>query len=131
MTRLVYREPQPISRSDAKSAFDSGDPSQIIRALVGLTYHDPDWKWVERTCLDFCDHSDPQVRGLAASCLGELARIHGQIDAELVIPRLRAMLKVSTALGDRSDWIIQGQVQDALNDIHKFNRLSHRGLDDP
>jgi len=66
---------------------------------------------VERTCLSFSNHPDPQVRGVAATCLGEIPRIHGQIDAELVISRLNVMLH---------DPATSGQAQDALDDIARF-----------
>jgi hypothetical protein len=111
VTRLEYKEPQPISRADAESAFGSGDPYKICDALVRLVYHDPDWKWVELTCLDYCIHAEPGVRGVAATCLGELARIHRKLDVDLVIPLLRTML---------DDQMAGGSAQDALDDIQTF-----------
>lgn len=111
MPDLIYREPQPITRRDAQAALSSRDPSQVCEALLGLAFHDPDWEWVESTCLDFSHHSDPAVRGVSATCLGHLARIHRRIHLLLVVPRLRAMLE---------DPAIRGTAQDALDDIAQF-----------
>lgn len=111
MRRREYREPQPISRSEAASAFASGIPNRICETLVSLAYYDPDWRWVQVKCLEFSRHSDPDVRGLAATCLGHLARIHRQLDTAIVVPRLNEML---------TDPDVKGTAQDALDDISLF-----------
>jgi hypothetical protein len=61
--------------------------------------------------LEFSRHSEPAVRGLAATCLGHLARIHRQLDTATVIPRLNEML---------TDPDVKGVAQDALDDISVF-----------
>lgn len=99
--RLIYEESFPIGRAEAIATFAGADEAATCRALVGLALHDPDWRFVERWCVDFLDDDRPAVRGLAATCLGHLARLHGELNTDEVVPRLR-------------------KAQDALDDIGTF-----------
>src|ERR1051326_2548243 len=92
-----------LKRSENKDA--------ICDALVGIAYYDPDWRWVQSYCLLFLNHRDADIRGLAATCLGHLARIHRVIDLNIVLPELKKLLK---------DPEIGGRVEDALSDIEIF-----------
>ena len=86
---MRYEEPAPIARAEALHAFRSGDPEATCFALVRLAHHDPDWRFVQRWCLDLRDDASSAVGGLAATCLGHVARIHGQLNFEKVLPRAR------------------------------------------
>lgn len=105
---MEYREPQPITREQAAEAFASADVERINDALIGLTYHDADGHWVQEQCLALLDYPDSDVRGLAATCLGHLARIHRDLDRDRVVEALEEL---------RSDPIIGGRARDALDDI--------------
>lgn len=105
---MEYREPLAITREDAARAFASADVEQINDALISLTYHDDDRRWVEGQCLALLDHPDSDVRGLAATCLGHIARIHRELDRNRVLPALDAL---------RNDPLVGGRAQDALDDI--------------
>jgi hypothetical protein len=105
---MEYREPQAITKEEAAQAFASADVEQINDALIGLTYHDPDGQWVQDQCLALLDYPDDDVRGLAATCLGHLARIHRNLDRDRVVTALEGL---------RDDPAIGGRVQDALDDI--------------
>lgn len=59
----------------------------------------------------FLHHENPDVSGLAASCLGHLARIHPEINKDLIKLALKERLKYP---------IISGRGQDALDDIEMF-----------
>lgn len=67
---MIYREPLNISHDDAEYLFVHGSPHQITDALVGLALYDPDVYWVEAKCLSYIAHVDPQIRAVAAICLG-------------------------------------------------------------
>ena len=56
-------------------------------------------------------NDNPDISGLAAICLGHLARIHGQFEKDKVIPILRSRL---------NDTAIAGRIEDALDDIKMF-----------
>jgi hypothetical protein len=105
---MEYREPQAITREEAAKAFASTDVERITDALIGLTYHDPDGRWVQDQCLALLDNPDNDVRGLAATCLGHLARIHRDLDRDRVLSALEQL---------QADAAIGGRVQDALDDI--------------
>ncbi|HEY4341678.1 MAG TPA: hypothetical protein VGM97_17170 [Steroidobacteraceae bacterium] len=100
-----------IPRDDALRAFSSGNTEEICRALIAVTFHDPDFRWVQELCLRFLSSEDGQISGLAATCLGHLARIHRNIDKEKVLVALRHHL---------SDVEICGKVEDAIDDIETF-----------
>lgn len=100
-----------VSRDDASRAFSSGDAEAICRALVAITFHDSDVQWVQQTCIGFLSNGESRVRGLAATCLGHLARIHRNIDREMVLGALRQHL---------ADDEIAGRVGDAMDDIDMF-----------
>ena len=76
-----------------------------------MTYHDSDWRWIQNICLNFVKSKDTQIRRLAVICLGHLARIHGTLDVEQVIPVLENLLHDSN---------VAGNVKDALDDIQMF-----------
>lgn len=108
---MRYEEPQPIERSDAERAFASGDPAHITDALVRATHSDPDWMWLQKQCVRFLSSDSAEVRGLAATCLGHIARIHGRLDLDTVIPLLTRA---------KSDPVTGGRAEDALDDISTF-----------
>lgn len=108
---MQYQETLPISREEARENLKSDDPIRVNDALVRLTYHDPDWQWVQDQCLQLVNYQDPVVKGLAVSCLGHLARIHKTIDTVKVVPILSGLLE---------DPDVGGRAEDALDDIEMF-----------
>jgi hypothetical protein len=106
-----YQEVEPIAREEADAAFVSGDPRVICDALIRVVYHESEWRVAQEACLRFSTHSNEEVRGLAATCFGHLARIHRVLDLQLVIPVLRKML---------DDPIVSGRAQDALDDVKMY-----------
>lgn len=110
---MKYSEVEPITREEAGIAFASGVPEKLCEALIGLVYHDPDWKWLQDQCLALAAHSDVDVAGLAVTSLGHLARIHRKLDLEKVLPVLERY---------RTDPRIGGRVEDALDDIETYLR---------
>ena len=111
MTTKVYRTTPPIARQEAEAAFSSGSPEQITDALVRVALNDPDWRWVQEQCLTFVNSPTSDVRRLAVTCLGHLARIHGELDRERVLPLLNDL---------RNDDEVSGSVEDTLEDIEAF-----------
>jgi hypothetical protein len=112
---MKYQKTLLISYEDAKEKLKSDDPIHVTDALVRLTYHYSDWRWVQDQCLTLINHSDPVIKGLAVSCLGHLARIHNTIDTFKVLPILNSLL---------DDPDIGGRAEDAIDDIEMFARLS-------
>ncbi len=106
-----FRNPPEMDRNVTIRILSQGTNEEICDALVSLALHDEDWKWSQDQCLFFLDHSAPDVRAVAASCLGHIARIHRQLDRDIVESSLEKHL---------SDENIAGNVQDALDDIQIF-----------
>lgn len=101
----------PISQIEAMESLASGDPVDVCKALVAIAFHESDWRWAQDRCLELLRSSDPSISGLAATCLGHIARIHRKIDKDIVLPALQAL---------RADPDIGGRVDDAIDDISMF-----------
>jgi hypothetical protein len=108
---MHYEKINPITRQEAEVVFNQGNSEEIAAALLSVTFHDEDWLWVQSSCLKFLASPDENLRAVAATCLGHLARIHGMVDVAMVVPALQAHL---------SDSAIAGRVSDALDDIEMF-----------
>jgi hypothetical protein len=92
-------------------ALSSGDISQSTRALLSLTYNDPDRVWVEALLFDQLQEDvDDQLRSLAVTCMGHLGRIHGIVSARLV-ECLELLLE---------DPVLGGIAEDSLGDVKHF-----------
>ena len=110
-SRFEYHEPKPYNRADAVRALRAEDPATICAALVGVAFHEPDWRWVQGECVRLATHPDVGVRGTVATCFGHLARIHGTIDLPVVEPTLAELA------GDPE---VAGRVSDARDDFAVF-----------
>jgi hypothetical protein len=110
-TRRSYYEPAPATHEAATAALAAGDIDALTDSMVGLALHDADWRWCQDFYLHLLDHPEEDVRASAAICLGHLARIHRRLDADRVIPALRARLR---------DPAVGGTVEDAIADIAQF-----------
>jgi hypothetical protein len=108
---VKYQAAVERDREEIEILLRSNDKKDIQDALLSAAYYDPEWKWVQGQCLAFTHHSDQNVRWVAATCLGHLARIHRQLDLELVLPRLTEM---------RTDPTVKAGADDALEDISFF-----------
>ena len=108
---MRYEDVLPITRQEAELAFSSNNETTICDALIRITYHDPDWKWVQLKCLYFGKHPISEIRRLAATCVGHLARIHGILDIDPVYSLLHELL---------TDPDVSGSAQDALDDMNTY-----------
>src|SRR5215211_4047299 len=106
MRKPTYNAPRPITHEEAESAFASGDSKEIASALVNVAFHDLDWRWVQDTCLGFARNDVAEVRQIAVTCLGHVARIHQKLDLEIVLSVL-----------DELSHDPEVQVEDTLDDI--------------
>lgn len=108
---MKYRNVDPISRAGAERALQSEDPSEVCDALIRITFHEADWRWIQSQCIRLIHHNNKDVRGLAATCLGHIARIHGKLDSAQVLPLLEMLM------GDPD---VGGRAEDAIDDIRRF-----------
>ncbi len=106
-----FRNPEQMSREEISQFFSSNKKNEICDALISMAFYDKDWKWSQDQCLHFLSHPDADVKGVAVSCLGHIARIHRQLDREVVEKALKEHLH---------DKIISDRVNDALEDIETY-----------
>ena|SRR5215218_11220407 len=106
----IYPELDPIERHEAEAVFNAGG-REIGFVLLRLALHYHDWAYVERRCLDFARHPDIWVRRNAATALGQLARIHGRVHVDRVMPVLMTLW---------ADPDVSGWADDALDDVEAF-----------
>src|SRR5262249_16978258 len=110
---MKYHNVVPIDKAKATVAFASGNPAVISDAMVRVAFHEIDRIWAESQFQHFLAHPNPEIRGLAATCIGDLARIHRSLDLNVTLPLLEKL---------RNDPEVAGRVQDALDDIEVFIR---------
>ena len=103
----------PYTPEEITQAFQSGDIPVMCRTLVTLALADPDWRKVQTYCLAFLEYHDDGVRMVAATCIGHLARIHHQLDLDLVLP---ALYRHQSDQGR----YVAGTVDNALSSIERF-----------
>jgi hypothetical protein len=121
---MNYQPPTPLTRSEAERAFAIGDGRAVCDALVGVTFTFPDRAWVEDVCVRLSSHPEPDVRALVATCIGHLARIHG----ELNMAKLGVVLETLARDPDPS---VVGRVLDAWDDIRMYLPPSEHSKEAP
>jgi len=98
-------------RAEKIREFEVGELSAAADAMLSLTYHDPDRLWVEAFLVAAVDSEmDVQIRRLAVTCLGHVARIHGAIGPDSVAALRRAL----------QDPELSGVAEDAIGDVESF-----------
>lgn len=82
----------------------------LLKIILDESFQD--WKWKQNLCLDIAKSmKDPDICGLAVTCLGHIARIHNKIEKSKVIQEL-------DHLKDKD--YIRCRIEDALDDINMF-----------
>jgi hypothetical protein len=108
---MRYDELEPISRAEAIVELASNNRERVCRALVRLTLFDTERGWIEGWLEKFLQSDDTWIRGVAATCVGHVARIHRAVDLRRLAPLLRVLLK---------DPATAGKAQDAFDDIEVY-----------
>ena len=111
VSELRYETLLPITRLEAEKALSSGDTAAKIYALLRSAHHDPDWRWVQDTCIEHALNADFELAYTATICFGHLARIHGALDLNKVMPVLTKL---------RKDPAHKGVVEDIIQEIRFF-----------
>lgn len=108
MTVNMAEEPE---RSHLVELVRGDDTAQATDALLQLTYNEPDRLWLQRFLLECLEPGvDRQVRALAVTCVGHVARLDHRVSSALL-----------TRLGElHNDPVVGGIVEDALDDISSF-----------
>ena len=108
---MRYEAIPEMSREQIEKDLAGGDPASMSYAILSASLYDLEWQWAESVCLRFLDHREKWVRWNAATGLSHIARIHGRLDTEIVVPRLKALL---------NDPEVASNVEDSLTEIDWF-----------
>jgi hypothetical protein len=109
---MRFENLEPIGREAAGTMLSEGTQEEKVGALLRLTYHDPDREWLQSLCIDILHTSnDLWLRRTAITCIGHIARIHGNVDVKVVRPLLERL---------REDAELSGFVDDTLADLTTF-----------
>ena len=111
--RRKYEEIGEWSHEAVEQALLDDDTEALLRAVIGVSMHDDDWRYAQDLCVRLSSHPHFNVRGNAVLGFGHIARVHRQLDRALVQPIIRA------ALRDESDYI-RGQADRAMDDTVFF-----------
>jgi len=87
-----YEPMDPITIRQAEQWFASDDPRKILRALLRLSLHGPDFAYAERKALEHAEHPDVWVRRNVATALSHVSRVHGSIELDRVMATLATLL---------------------------------------
>ena len=117
---MEHRPVERRTRDEIIRLIESGQGSDIASALYSAAYHDPDWRWAQSQCLLFLDHPDIRVRWAAATCLGDIAVFHHELDIELHSPDSLEQIRQSLKPGDLSD--VFRPIQDFPKSHHPVER---------
>ena len=108
---LRYEAPSEISKAEFLRAIEAGVVSVVCQAIVSAVHYIEDYGWLVDQFTLLLDHSDESVRGVTATCVGHLARLHSNSD------RAQLLLLLERRL---SDPLIVGQVEDAIDDVNMY-----------
>jgi HEAT repeat len=111
MSRRTYREPGGLGRLDLARSRAERDLVTLREAIIAIALRDPDRAWVEEQVAELMRDPDGSVRSVAALAVGHLARIHGAVDDQLLIPILTDLLNDPDA---------RGNAEVALDDISTY-----------
>ena len=88
-----------------------------IAALMREVFTSPHWRAPQDLCVRLTRDEDEDVAGLAVTGLGHLARLHGELDLDVVLPVLHELRDTPGPLA--------GRAEDALDDIEGFLGRAH------
>lgn len=110
---MRYKAIEPRSKDEIEAAISHNDPNELIYAVLSAALYADDPDWAQGICVRLAEHEHFNVRGNAVLGFGHLARIHRQLNEDLVKPLIEA------ALADESEYV-RGQANDAADDVEFY-----------
>lgn len=108
---LFYDEPSDISKVEFSEIVANGTAESKCEAAVRAVHSIADYDWLVAEFKSLLKDPNIEVRGVAATCIGHLARLHDEANKEQLIEILNSVSE---------DADIQGRVEDAMDDIGIF-----------
>lgn len=116
MSHGRYERPAPATVEEVLARAARGDTEGAASALVGATLSGSDPSRVEELCRDLLGGPDRTLAGVAATCLGHVARLE----------RMLSDASINALLAASDDPDIGGPVDDALDDLETFTAFDRR-----
>lgn len=110
---MEYREPGTGGREELLEAIQKDDSRELCEAMIAAAFNVDDWEWLQEVLISLVHHADANVRAIAATSLGHVARIHGRLDTKRVLPVLEEL---------RQHQKTRGFAETAIEDIEMFAR---------
>jgi len=107
----TYADPTCINKSEFLNVMHSGTVESKCDAIVRAVHHIADYKWLVDQFSCLVHHPDKQVKGVSATCVGHLARLHNSACRKTLLSILEPLL---------SDEEIFGRVEDAIDDVNTY-----------
>jgi hypothetical protein len=108
---FLYQDPS-MRHEKATQLLASGVDTDVIAALISIGLNEVDRTWAQNTCLQYLTSETESVAASAITALGHIARRHGDLELEAVLPALEIVQKKFPSL--------EGVVADTLDDIDAF-----------
>lgn len=113
MMKITNVVQNKMFKKEVRKFLRSNDIETLTTVMLYMVNNFDDWIWVQNKCIQLFDHKNFHVQGLAITCIGHLARIHGKIEKNKVIPILEKL--------KRNEHLV-GRIEDALDDIKMFTK---------
>ncbi|WP_448107485.1 hypothetical protein [Pseudomonas azerbaijanoccidentalis] len=108
---FIYQDPS-ISHDEAVRFLDSDLETDIVTALISIGLNEQDNVWAQIVCLKHLENGTESVAASAVTALGHIARRHGKLDKEVVLPALETVKQKYPSL--------EGIIADTLDDMDVF-----------
>ena len=90
----------------------SGVAEDVVTGLVSIGMSEEDPVWAQTICLQYLSSETKAIAASAITALGHIARRHGRLDTEAVLPVLENVRRRMPSL--------QGVIEDTIDDIQMF-----------
>ena len=90
----------------------SGVAENVVTGLVSIGMSEEDPVWAQAICLQYLSSKTEAIAASAITALGHIARRHGRLDTETILPALENLKRRMPSL--------QGVIEDTIDDIEMF-----------
>ncbi len=108
-----YEKPTVISKELTIQILNgNGTVEEKVNSIIRAVSTIEDQAWLVNLCLKYMNHEDQWIAGAAINGLGDIARIFGRLDMEMILKKLDLLRPKRKELA--------GKIEDAIDDIKKF-----------
>lgn|SRR5690554_4285462 len=90
---MEYQEYNCSNKNEVLLLLNSKNNEDIIKGILGMVNGISDTSWLQSKIIPFINHSDLWVSKSAINALGDIARIHGELDREKINSELVKIIR--------------------------------------